>query len=314
MAFRTFGDEFMDIRDVQYFLALAEIKNFTKTAESFYITQSALSQKIGRLEKEVGMTLFYRSNRAVSLTSAGKVFELRAREVMDAWIRFHQAIEEYKSLRFTDLNIGIFMQAAFSEISMWITNFIISNPDYNINVVTENDMNLINGLREEKYDFIFLRCKESDIPPGLAFTPLYQDDLGILLHEDDPLANRDYVERSDIVHYNLICEKAGITNTYETLKAGFGLHNLNLPKPFAHTDNVHLLAELISKPQYYAFTTHESGILLQKKFSYIRYVPHKPYQLSTSYILYSKANKAYTRHPFYKYFVQRVKEQGRSGG
>lgn len=61
----------MDLRHLKYFLAVAETRNFTQAAASCYVAQSALSQQIARLEKDVGAQLFSRTSRSVRLTAAG---------------------------------------------------------------------------------------------------------------------------------------------------------------------------------------------------------------------------------------------------
>ena len=64
----------MQLRQLEYFIAVAEHLNFTKAAQQFYISQTAVTLQIKALEEELGVTLFHRSNRKVELTPAGKTF------------------------------------------------------------------------------------------------------------------------------------------------------------------------------------------------------------------------------------------------
>lgn len=64
----------MQIRQLEYFVAVAEQLNFTKAAKQFYISQTAVTLQIKALEEELGVVLFYRTNRKVELTPAGKTF------------------------------------------------------------------------------------------------------------------------------------------------------------------------------------------------------------------------------------------------
>ncbi len=75
----------MDINSIRYFLAAAEHLNFTKAAQYCYITQTAMSSSIAKMEKELGVTLFIRSNKKVELTKAGEVFYKQAREIIEAY-------------------------------------------------------------------------------------------------------------------------------------------------------------------------------------------------------------------------------------
>ena len=64
----------MDIRCLKYFVSVAKHMNFTKAAQECFISQTAMSQHISRMEEELGFKLFYRNNRRVELTPGGKVF------------------------------------------------------------------------------------------------------------------------------------------------------------------------------------------------------------------------------------------------
>jgi DNA-binding transcriptional LysR family regulator len=72
----------MDLRHLKYFLAVAETRSFTQAAANCYVAQSALSQQIARLEKDVGATLFSRTSRSVRLTAAGELLEPLARRIL----------------------------------------------------------------------------------------------------------------------------------------------------------------------------------------------------------------------------------------
>ena len=63
----------MTIKQIHYFIAVAETKSFTNAARNYFIAQTAMSQQISALEKELGFLLFHRSNRSVELTQAGQV-------------------------------------------------------------------------------------------------------------------------------------------------------------------------------------------------------------------------------------------------
>lgn len=75
----------MEIRQLRSFLAVAETLNFSRAAQSLFLSQSALSRQIMDLEKEVGLSLFERNTRRVELTEAGRLLLTHARELMDRW-------------------------------------------------------------------------------------------------------------------------------------------------------------------------------------------------------------------------------------
>ena len=99
----------MEIRQLRYFIAVADTLNFSRAAESVYLSQSALSRQIMDLEKEVGLPLLRRSTRQVELTEAGKALKKSAKELISRWEKMlpevrNQVAEEAQAL---SLTIGV---------------------------------------------------------------------------------------------------------------------------------------------------------------------------------------------------------------
>jgi DNA-binding transcriptional LysR family regulator len=84
----------MEIRQVRYFLAVAELRHFGRAAEQLHIVQPAVSQQIRRLENELGTQFFHRTTRTVELTPAGEAFLEHAHEIADAVDRASQAMRQ----------------------------------------------------------------------------------------------------------------------------------------------------------------------------------------------------------------------------
>ncbi|MDV9197277.1 LysR family transcriptional regulator, partial [Streptomyces sp. Wh19] len=74
----------MELQQMRYVVAVAELGSFTRAAKRCLVVQSALSHQIARLEKELGARLFDRTSRRVRLTAAGEVFLPEARQALDA--------------------------------------------------------------------------------------------------------------------------------------------------------------------------------------------------------------------------------------
>ncbi|GAA1535361.1 LysR family transcriptional regulator [Kribbella lupini] len=82
------------VRDLRYFLAVADAASFTAAAERLYVSQPALSKQVRALEKSLGQTLLCRDNRGICLTPAGAVFLPHAREVVDRWDKAWNALAQ----------------------------------------------------------------------------------------------------------------------------------------------------------------------------------------------------------------------------
>jgi len=72
----------MKVQRLRYFLALSEQRHFGRAAQKLHITQPTMSQQIMMLEKELGVQLFFRNNRNISLTEAGRSLERNAKRIM----------------------------------------------------------------------------------------------------------------------------------------------------------------------------------------------------------------------------------------
>lgn len=295
----------MDIRDIRYFLELARQKNFTKTAAHFYITQSALSQKIHSLERELGVRLFDRSNRSVTLTPAGRLLHEQASGVMHAWEEMLGTMARFKADEQKNISIGLFMQSVYTELPAMITDFISSGGGYCVNISVTSEANLLSGVQNGTFDVAFLRCNSAALPEDVAFIPLYGDAVNVLLHRDDPLAAQTAVTLSDIVDYHLICEREEFNNSYDSLRGNFREEGLSLPAPYATTDQAAMLPMLISAPGFYAFTTAQSGRIIPARFSHLIARPLEPAVPITANLLYARERPVIAAHPFCRYVCER---------
>ncbi|MFR9791359.1 LysR family transcriptional regulator [Streptomyces sp. MB22_4] len=95
------------IRDLRYFLAVAEELHFTRAAERLYVSQPALSKQIRSLERQLGTELFRRDRHGVALTAAGEALLPHARAVLTAWAAGAAAVESAKAVQRATLTVGM---------------------------------------------------------------------------------------------------------------------------------------------------------------------------------------------------------------
>src|SRR6202041_4217343 len=99
----------VELRHLDYFVAVAAELNFSRAAERIHVVQSALSAAVGRLEKELGVELFDRTKRQIALTPAGEGFLDHAREVKLAAPRAQSSTEEYRGQLMRTVTLGALM-------------------------------------------------------------------------------------------------------------------------------------------------------------------------------------------------------------
>ncbi|MEO1058966.1 MAG: LysR family transcriptional regulator [Actinomycetota bacterium] len=95
------------IRDLRYFVAVAEELHFTRAAERLYVSQPALSRQIAKLESDLRVRLLDRDRRNVALTEAGRVLLERARTVIDAWEAAQAAVNDAAATGAAMLRVGM---------------------------------------------------------------------------------------------------------------------------------------------------------------------------------------------------------------
>ena len=86
---------FMDFNQIESVLAVAKYRNFTRAASEVHVSQSSLSQQILKLEKELGVRLFQRTTRSVSITPAGTAFVKHAERILEERAQVMRAIRQY---------------------------------------------------------------------------------------------------------------------------------------------------------------------------------------------------------------------------
>jgi len=147
----------MELKQLRFFLAVAETLNFTRAAERVGIAQPPLSQRIRALERELGAELFKRTKRSVALTKAGEALLIHARRMMNA---SENAVSQVRAVRAGQLGV-LQVGAIFSAIYNWMpaTLRILSStsPGIQVNLREMTIPNQLRALREGEIDVGLLR-------------------------------------------------------------------------------------------------------------------------------------------------------------
>ncbi|NUO40534.1 MAG: LysR family transcriptional regulator [Streptomyces sp.] len=175
----------MELRQLAYFVTVAEELHFGRAAERLHIVQSAVSQQIQRLERELGAELFDRSPRRVRLTAAGERLLPEARTVLAAAERARAAVAPPPGLRIgTSTGLGEHLDrvlAAFTRRAPEVPVELVSLP------VAERLAQVAGG----QLDAAFVRAVEP--VPGVRVLPLWSDPLVAALPAGHPLAARSEI-------------------------------------------------------------------------------------------------------------------------
>lgn len=136
----------MLFRQMKYFISVVECSSFTEAAEQCYISQSAISQQIRSLEKELGVELIHRENRSFTLTPAGKYFYEQSKGILNEVEDIRRETFRIGKDKEMELKIGYLRCYSGQELHQAVAEFSRLYPEVSIYIV--------NGTHEELYDLL----------------------------------------------------------------------------------------------------------------------------------------------------------------
>ncbi|MGW3306797.1 LysR family transcriptional regulator [Streptomyces sp. NPDC001073] len=190
----------MDLRHLKYFLAVAETRNFTQAAASCYVAQSALSQQIARLEKDVGAQLFSRTSRSVRLTAAGELLEPLARRILADADTAQAALDALSGLRRGRLRLGLLQTRASSvDLVEVMADYHARYPGIDFHVTNAPSAEMAAAVLAGELDIAVVGLGPRQVPDGLDHFVLDSDPLVLVVPADHALADGgDVVDLADL--------------------------------------------------------------------------------------------------------------------
>ncbi|MFI8619458.1 MAG: HTH-type transcriptional activator IlvY [Marinomonas sp.] len=161
----------MNIRSLKHFLALAETLHFGRASDECHISISALSRNIRQLEDEVGVSLFNRDNRTVTLTQEGKKFLKYARDTSNQWNMIRHELMDNSDQLHGEISLYGSVTASYSFLYELLSRFRIAYPSIEIKLRTGDPEHAIAHILDGKED-ITIAARPANLPRGLAFKPL----------------------------------------------------------------------------------------------------------------------------------------------
>lgn len=201
----------MNIRDLEYFNALAEMLSFTQVAHKFAVSQPTVSYAIKRLEEHYGCDLIAReaSHRSISLTTEGEILKAHAQYILDEFVTLDRAIDHAKNNR-THIGLPpIIRSKVFSklldekEIIRFISNF---------HLVSGGSNELLSKLLSGKIDFSLLGSVNPLVHPNLQVKLLHQQEFFIFVSKENPMAGKKEISFEEAAEYPFILLEKGYTH------------------------------------------------------------------------------------------------------
>lgn len=198
----------MELRQLKYFIRVADCLNFSEAAKESCISQSTLSQQIKQLEQELGSELFLRNSRTVSLTEAGMELLPYARTTIKDADACIERIRDLKDILTGTMNIGV--TYSFSPIlTETIFSFIKKYPKVKLNIFYKPMSELMDMLRDRKVDFV-LAFKPSAPMEGIESHILFQNYLAAIVSSTHSLASEKKVSLEQIAQHGIALPSKGL--------------------------------------------------------------------------------------------------------
>ena len=163
----------MTIKQIHYFIAVAETKSFTNAARNYFIAQTAMSQQISALEKELGFLLFHRSNRSVELTQAGQVLYDQLRPLVLNLERAVESASAIAGVQSTIFRIGLFDQAVNRFLVPALHEFSEAESNATPLLISDNHIMLLESLSNRTIDAVLLGKRYYQSRASLEATELF---------------------------------------------------------------------------------------------------------------------------------------------
>jgi DNA-binding transcriptional LysR family regulator len=217
----------MELRQLRYFVAVAETGNISHAAKKIFLTQPALSRQIKALEVEIGHCLLERSAHAIRLTAIGERFLVEAREL----IRHADEILERTrtSANGVRLRVGYAPSLASGILSAAVDQFKQSQPSAKVELSDLSTLEMIRGLEEDKLDLI-LTVGQVAVGRRIKWLPLTRAEWRVALNHKHPLSIRKRLKPANLAGQSLLVySRSEYPEYWETVSGWMKEHALQIP-------------------------------------------------------------------------------------
>lgn len=196
----------MELRVLQYFLAVAREQNISAAAHSLHLTQPTLSRQLKELEEELGKQLMIRGNRKITLTEDGMLLRRRAEEILELVDRTEKEVMQSDETVSGDIYIGTGETDGMRQIVRVANQLQAHYPNIYFHIVSGDAVDVCERLDKGLMDFGMLLGDIDKTKYNYMELPM-RDTWGVLMRQDSPLARGDAVSPQDLWDKPLILSR-----------------------------------------------------------------------------------------------------------
>lgn len=199
----------MDIRQLQYLIEVARLKSFTKAADALFITQPTISKTIKSMEEELGVVLFERVGKKITLTDAGMIIVGQAQHIVSSFQNLTAELDDLRNLKKGHIRIGLPPMVGSSFFPKIIGKFHQRYPDITIQLFEDGakkvESDIANGTLEVGVAVL------PTLQQGLQSFPFVKEKLNLVVHPTHPLAHRSEVELTELANDDFVLFREDFT-------------------------------------------------------------------------------------------------------
>jgi DNA-binding transcriptional LysR family regulator len=194
----------MELRHLRTIAAVAHHRSLTKAGEALYLTQSAVSQQIRRLEQELGVQVFRRTSRSVELTAEGRVILGYAKRVIAEVDGMHSELEEITGLLSGQLRIGGVFPTGPYDVFGLLADFRAAHPGVAVHMVEGTQDDALAELRADELDCAFAAVDPDTLGDEFAATLLWEEEFVVAMPVGHALCAQPRVTLEQLAAEDLI--------------------------------------------------------------------------------------------------------------
>lgn len=200
----------MENRVLRYFLAIAREGSITNAASFLHVTQPTLSRQIRDLEEELGQKLFTRGSHNMTLTAEGMILRKRAEEIISMVDKTEAEFNSMENVVGGDIYIGGGETEAIRLIAEIAHDLREDYPDVHYHLYSGNSEDVTERLDKGLLDFGIL-IQPADISKYDYINIPAKDTWGVVMRRDSPLAEKEMIQKEDLLSVPLICSRQAIS-------------------------------------------------------------------------------------------------------
>lgn len=202
----TEQETIMELRVLQYFLAVTREQSISGAAESLHLSQPTLSRQLKEMEDELGKQLFIRGNRRVTLTEEGMILRKRAEEILELVQKTEDEISLSDETIAGDITIGAGETDGVRLLAKAAQKVQNEYPLVHFHIVSGDRVTVSEEMDKGLIDFGLLFGK-IDTSKYESIRLPYQDSFGVLMRRDSPLAAKETITPKDLLDQPLILSR-----------------------------------------------------------------------------------------------------------